>query len=480
MNEAEIQSKLDFLTRVIANLRKVSDQHFGVQHGRGTSAIPHPDSLYLSTTDVDDTPVNGATTAPVSSNWAYDISQLDFLVGTASGLLGAEIAVGATPGGELGNTWASPTVDATHSGSSHTGAAVAAVATHEAAVDPHTGYLKESNTIDFLVGTATGELAGEIVVGATPGGELGNTWASPTVDATHSGSTHAATQAAAEATAAAADAAHVAAADPHTVYLKETDFDDIDFLVGTATTHTAAEIVVGTSPGGELGGTWSSPTVDATHSGSAHVDFIPLTIIDAKGDLIVGTAADTPVKHTAGTDNSIPMFLASAGDGITNLAVVATPSTQAFGDAAAQGALTSWAPGNHKHAMPTGAFTSYTFAATDFTASSGNWTVASGDIFCCKALTLGKLFFITFNFFTTTVSATPASLIFNFSNSFGGSAANRFQVLCRILENTTESTGYATVSSAGTTITFTKQSGANFSTLTDLTYITGEMFLELQ
>jgi hypothetical protein len=29
-------------------------------------------------------------------------------------------------------------------------------------------------------------------------------------------------------------------------------------------------VVVGATPGGELGGTWSSPTVDATHSGSAH------------------------------------------------------------------------------------------------------------------------------------------------------------------------------------------------------------------
>jgi hypothetical protein len=63
---------------------------------------------------------------------------------------------------------------------------------------------------DYLVGTAQGALSGEIVVGATPGGELGGTWGSPTVDATHSGSTHAATQAAAEATAAAALAAHVA------------------------------------------------------------------------------------------------------------------------------------------------------------------------------------------------------------------------------------------------------------------------------
>lgn len=67
------------------------------------------------------------------------------------------------------------------------------------------------SAINFLVGTASGDLSAEIVVGTTPGGELGGTWGSPTVDATHSGSTHAATQAAAEATAAAALAAHVAA-----------------------------------------------------------------------------------------------------------------------------------------------------------------------------------------------------------------------------------------------------------------------------
>lgn len=63
---------------------------------------------------------------------------------------------------------------------------------------------------DYLVGTANGSLSAEIVVGTTPGGELGGTWASPTVDATHSGSTHAATQAAAESTAATALSGHAA------------------------------------------------------------------------------------------------------------------------------------------------------------------------------------------------------------------------------------------------------------------------------
>ena len=43
-----------------------------------------------------------------------------------------------------------------------------------------------------------------------------------------------------------------------------------DYLVGTAQADLSAEIVVGAAPGGELGGSWASPTVDGTHSGSAH------------------------------------------------------------------------------------------------------------------------------------------------------------------------------------------------------------------
>lgn len=55
----------------------------------------------------------------------------------------------------------------------------------------------------------------------TAGGELGGNMDAPTVDVTHSGSSHASIQAAAEATAAAELATHVAAADPHTGYRLE-------------------------------------------------------------------------------------------------------------------------------------------------------------------------------------------------------------------------------------------------------------------
>lgn len=87
------------------------------------------------------------TTAPV----AGAPTSADYLVGTANGGLSAEIVVGTSPGGELGGSWASPTVDATHSGSAHS--AYAALA-------------------------------------ATPGGELGGTYASPTVDTLHASTYH--------------------------------------------------------------------------------------------------------------------------------------------------------------------------------------------------------------------------------------------------------------------------------------------------
>ena len=116
-------------------------------------------------------------------------------------------------------------------------------------------------TADYLVGTANGSLSSEIVVGTTPGGELGGTWASPTVDTTHSGSTHAATQAAAEATAAGALSTHAAAADPHAGYVLE-------------------------------------------------------SLIDAKGDLIVGTADNAVTRRAVGTNGQVLTADSTQGDGV--------------------------------------------------------------------------------------------------------------------------------------------------------------------
>jgi hypothetical protein len=111
-----------------------------------------------------------------------------YLTTAAHANLSAEVVVGATPGGELGGTWAAPTIDAVHAGSAHlalgSGSTQAAAGDHGHA----NAYAPAAGT--YLVTTSNLAIPGAVVVGATPGGELGGTWASPTIDPTHSGSAH--------------------------------------------------------------------------------------------------------------------------------------------------------------------------------------------------------------------------------------------------------------------------------------------------
>jgi len=82
----------------------------------------------------------------------------DYLVGTAQGGLSAEIVVGTTPGGELGNTWASPTVDATHSGSAHPTATINSISGNTTMTTANTYYDGPSLSLNgkyFLSGTVT-------------------------------------------------------------------------------------------------------------------------------------------------------------------------------------------------------------------------------------------------------------------------------------------------------------------------------------
>ena len=116
-------------------------QHLGGQLGWHQAAKPTSNQFWV---------FNGTTglfapRAIVAADIPSTITGINFLVGTASSDLSAEIAVGTTPGGELGGTWASPTVDATHSGSAHHAQA------HDAA--DHTN---RTRTIPLVAVQATG------------------------------------------------------------------------------------------------------------------------------------------------------------------------------------------------------------------------------------------------------------------------------------------------------------------------------------
>ena len=138
----------------------------------------------------------------------------------------------------------------------------------------------------YLVGTASAGLSNEIVVGTTPGGELGGTWAAPTVDATHAGSSHADVQAAAEATAAGALAAHAGDADAHHAWpLTE---PDIPAAIARDTEVTAAV---------------------ATHAGDAAAHHARYT--DAEADARAAAAVAT---HEAAPDPHPAYLTAAEGD----------------------------------------------------------------------------------------------------------------------------------------------------------------------
>ena len=104
---------------------------------------------------------------------------------------------------------------------------------------------------------------------------------------------------------------------------------DADYLVGTAHAGLSAEIVVGTSPGGELGGTWASPTVDATHSGSSHASVQAAAEATAAADLDAHEADTTNIHGIA--DTSALALTANVQPLDSDLTAIAALTTTSFG-----------------------------------------------------------------------------------------------------------------------------------------------------
>jgi hypothetical protein len=97
-----------------------------------------------------------------------------------------------------------------------------------------------------------------------------------------------------------------------------------DYLVGTSQVGLSAEIVVGPTPGGELGGTWAAPTVDTTHAGSAHHTAFIQADHDALPNPHHSNATDHAQSHTHASHTGIgasdhhTAFVQADHDGLPN------------------------------------------------------------------------------------------------------------------------------------------------------------------
>ena len=246
----------------------------------------------------------------------------DYLVGTANGTLSAEIVVGTSPGGELGGTWASPTVDTTHSGSSHASVQAAAEATAAAALLAHTTDSSDAHDASAIsIADAANDFTATDVEGA-----LAELQSDHETDATNLSNHIADATAAHAATAISFSPAGSIAATDVQAAIEEVASEaggggapsDVDYLVGTASGGLSAEIVVGTSPGGELGGTWPSPTVDATHSGSSHADVQAAAEATAAAAL-AGHTTDSSDAHAASAISADSTTLVGTGTDVQSV-----------------------------------------------------------------------------------------------------------------------------------------------------------------
>jgi len=188
----------------------------------------------------------------------------------------------------------------------------------------------------------------------------------------------------------------VAAGDADTLdSLHAAAFTSPKYLVTEADANLTAEVVVGATPGGELGGTWASPTVDATHSGSAHHDAVTLAadadeLLSLTGQAIgfdtqaANQVLAGPVSGAAADPDFRALVDADIPAAIARDAEVTAAITAFFTETGDPQALTLGAIGNGQHLQRVnnaivGSTLSGIYIAKSIVDTKGDIIVASAD-----------------------------------------------------------------------------------------------------
>lgn len=190
-----------------------------------------------------------------------------------------------------------------------------------------------------------------------------------------------------------------------------------------------------------------------------------LVIVESVG------AGNVELRHQNASSSAGNRFLNAATSGNTPLAAGSGRATYYC-----DGTQTRWVLVQHEQ----GAWITPTFAAGDYTASAGNWTLTAPDVTTQAYYLRGRSLTVAFNLTTTTVSATPATV--SIGNTAWGSFTSAKAIVTFLLYNDNgagNAQGFVATSAAGTTIALSKNTGS-WSTATDTSAFLAEIALEVQ